>query len=236
LYEPQFVAAGRDGSTWFTISSWLYRVNNLGAIRRVWAPETRNALSPPAIDESGNAVIGYWPTGTNARLVRVTPHGNAKTLLGSDTGCDASAAARTCGDGSLATSATVAHQVVSVAIAPDGDIYFADQGGEIRYIPHGVSAPTRLAVSASAPTHVRRRGSLRIAFRTDASAIVTLVVAGHAGVVATTGVPRLTGMLTWHADANHRQLQPGHYTLHVIASDTRGRSASRILPIEITKP
>jgi hypothetical protein len=234
IYPPRFVASSRDGSTWFTVGYWLYRVTRRGALRRVFAPDTRHALSALAIDARGNAIIGYWPTGKPPELVRISPAGGVTTLLGGATACTPDAASETCGDGLITSSAGIARQVVSVATARNGDIYFADQGGEIRYIPHPGASPTRLALTANAATRVRRGRSVRIAFHANASATISLAVVGRGN--ADIGAPsmRASGSVIWHEDAKGKPLPAGRYTLQVIATDPRGRVASRMVPVEIT--
>lgn len=235
VFEPRFVASGADGSTWFTVGTWLYRVTRSGAIRRVWTPTTNHPISPPAIDRNGSAIIGYWPAGANARLVRVTPGGHVTRILGGGAGCNPGAAALTCGDGSIVSSAKVAHQVVSVGIAPNGDIYFADEGAEVRYIPVRGMSPARLAVSGSAPSRVSRGRPLRIAIRADAASMISVIVIGRGRADIASGSARTAGSIAWHGSADGRLLPPGNYTLEIVATDKRGRRTSRVLPVQITK-
>jgi hypothetical protein len=136
----------------------------------------------------------------------------------------------------FAASAAVGREVTSVAIAPNGDIYFSDEGGEVRYIPSArTRKPARLALAVSAAAKTSSGGRLRIAFRTNASATVSLVVAGHGRAKVETATARTLGSLIWREDANGKTLAAGRYTLQIIATDERGRSASRVLPVEITK-
>jgi hypothetical protein len=235
ISPPSFVTAGRDGSIWFTVGRALYRVSPTGAFHLVFFPNTHRPLSAPAIDKAGNAIVGYWPAGERALLVRITPAGVVTRLLGRQTSCNFLREGLECGDGSFATSAAVGREVTSVAVAPNGDIYFSDEGGEVRYIPTPrARRPARLGLAVSAAAKTSSGGRLRIAFRTNASATVSLIVAGHGRAKTETATARTLGSLIWHEDANGKTLAAGHYTLQIIATDEHGRSASRALPVEIT--
>jgi hypothetical protein len=57
----------------------------------------------------------------------------------------------------------------------------------------------------------------------------------RAGARSGTGALRTVGTLAWHEDAHGKRLLAGRYALQLIATDDRGRSTSRVLPIWIRK-
>jgi hypothetical protein len=156
ISPPSFVASSHsDGAIWFTVGRALYRVTASGSLALVFAPSTKSVLSPPSIDAHGRAVVGYWPDGRTGQLVRVSPAGGAKLLIGRAAPCVLSAETYACGDGGFAPSAAIGRQVTSVAVTPSGDIYFTDQGGEVRFIPVPGRPPSRLALALPGPKTVR---------------------------------------------------------------------------------
>jgi hypothetical protein len=237
LSHPSFVTAGHDGSVWFTVGRALYRVSATGALRLMFFPDTNQPLSAPAVDRAGNVLVGYWPAGVPARLVRISPSGTITKLLGRESGCNVLREALQCGDGSLASTAGVGRQIYSVAIAPSGDVYFSDVGGEVRYISaQGAGRTGRLALAIAGSTSVRAGGTLRIGIRTTAPSTISLLVASR-GPADITGQTHhaVHGAVYWTGRVHDKQLPPGDYTLKVTATDARGRGATRILPLHVTR-
>jgi sugar lactone lactonase YvrE len=227
---PSSVAVGRDESIWFTSRNDLYRLGPRGRLRLVWTARTQHEVPPFALDRDSNAIVGYWPTGAHARLVRISPRGHVTSILDNNAHPDPRRP-ETLGDGQIASSAGIAHRVLRVATAGNSDIYFTDYSGEVRYVPSAGRTPARLALAVFAPRQARLRDPVRITFRTDAASTITIRVAPDGTPEALTKVPRTAGTLTWHPTANDRRLARGHtFALQVIATDARGRTATRIIP------
>jgi hypothetical protein len=230
LLAPSQIATGRDGSTWFVSGyRYLYRIAPNGKLRLVWAPATKHPLSTLAVDRNGNVVIGYWPTGAYAQLVRVSPAGRVAPILDAGAHPDPRNE-RTFGDGQHIASAGAVRQIMTVATTRNGDIYFTDQSGEVRYIPAPGKPPARLALAVFAPASARLSDTVRIAFRTDAAATISVRVAPNGIAHSIVRTPGTAGTIMWHPSADDRRLARHPFVLQIIATDARGRSATRIIP------
>ncbi len=236
ISPPSFIASSRnDGATWFTVGRALYRVAASGSLVLVFAPSTRSVLTPPSIDARGRAVVGYWPNGRTGRLALISPTGGTTLLVGRATPCALFAETYACGDGGFASSAAIGHQVTSVAVARNGDIYFTDQGGEVRFIPVPGRSPSRLAVALPGPKTVRRGASLQIAFRTTRPARITATVVDHGSADTDRNAGAVSlGTLRWAGRVHGMLLHPGNYVLNIRATTSDGRVASRAIRIRIT--
>ncbi len=93
-----------------------------GIISSVSAGATLNSPIGVAVDSAGNLYIADQ---ANNVVRKVTTAGVTSIVAGTGTACSAPAASPACGDGGLATSATL-HSPASVAVDAAGNLYIAD--------------------------------------------------------------------------------------------------------------
>jgi hypothetical protein len=135
---------------------------------------------------------------------------------------------RTFGDGQSIASAGAVRQIMTVATTRNGDICFTDQSGEVRYIPAPRKPPARLALAVFAPASARLSDTVRIAFRTDAAATISVRVAPNGIAHSITRAPGTAGTIIWHPSAADRRLARNPFVLLIIATDVAGRGHTGI--------
>ena len=185
--------------------------------------------------------------GRRARILRISPDNKTATpILGAvnAAGCRKIEHALSCGDGQPALQARLDSNASSfLASDSHGGLYIGTEGQEIRYLPPAGGQAIRLSLVIQKPKTQRfpRGQTITLHYLTTTSdARITLQIARKTGKrieiinVPGTTTGALSGTVRWNTQIASKPVRAGDYALQITAK-SRGRIATRQLPITITR-